>query len=128
MEKLIIEATSDTPFISFCSSGEMKISGKSIPVDAGTFWEPIQSWFKDYLREPAAKTIFQFQLECLNVSSSKEVLHLLYQLNNLKEKGLISEVEWFYHACDEDMKEVGRDYEHIVRVPFKFKKLEGELV
>jgi hypothetical protein len=60
----------------------------------------------------------------LNTSSSKEVLHLLYRLNELKERGLEAEVLWSFNANDLDMQEVGKDYEHMVKVPFSFLKIQ----
>jgi hypothetical protein len=128
MDKLVINATSETPFISFSPLGKMVVSGKSISVDAVDFWKPIHQWFEVYMRNPAENTIFQLRLAYLNISSSKEVLHLLYRLNDLAAQGRNAHVEWLFNADDEDMQEVGRDYEHMVRVPFIFKKLETELI
>jgi len=127
MESLSIIATSLTPLIRFEETGIMEIQGKSIPENSDDFWSPVIDWFKNYVNEPAQETIFKVDIAYLNVSSSKNILHLLYQLNDLNERGFDAKVEWYYHAADQDMLEVGKDYAHMVRVPFSFKIWEEEL-
>jgi len=124
MEDLLIIATSSTPFISFSINGLMQINGKSIPDSESNFWSKVSSWFNLYMMNPAPKTTFKIQIDYLNISSSKEVLKLLYRLNELKDRGYESEVIWSYNATDYDMKEVGKDYEHMVKVPFVFNQIE----
>jgi hypothetical protein len=48
----------------------------------------------------------------------------LYRLNELKDRGLEAEVLWSFNANDVDMQEVGKDYEHMVKVPFSFLKIQ----
>jgi hypothetical protein len=127
MESLSIFATSLTPLVRFEPTGLMEIHGKSIPENSDEFWSPIIDWFKKYINNPADKTIFKIDIAYLNISSSKNILHLLYQLNDLNERGFVAEVEWYYHSADIDMLEVGKDYEHMVKVPFTFKIWEEEL-
>jgi hypothetical protein len=127
METLSITATSLTPSIRFEQLGIMEIHGKSIPENSDEFWAPVIDWFKKYMNAPAEKTVFRVDIAYLNISSSKNILHLLYQLNDLKDRGLSAEVEWYYYLADRDMLEVGKDYEHMVRVPFTFKIWEEEL-
>lgn len=124
MEDLRINATSTTPRISFSQNGTLEIQGKSIPDAESNFWNLVSEWFQLYMYTPALKTTFKLQIDYLNISSSKEVLHLLYRLNELNEKGLEAEVIWSYNANDIDMQEVGKDYEHMVKVPFSFLKIE----
>ena len=127
METLSITATSLTPSIRFEESGIVEIHGKSIPENSDEFWSPIIDWFKNYVNNPAEKTIFKIDIAYLNISSSKNVLHLLYQLNDLNNRGFSAEVEWYYHMADKDMLEVGKDYEHLVKLRFSFKIWEEEL-
>lgn len=126
MESLIITATSLTPSIRFEETGIMEIHGKSIPENSDDFWLPILNWFKAYVINPAEQTVVKLDIAYLNISSSKNVLHLLYQLNELTDRNFDARVEWYYHAADQDMLEVGKDYEHMVRVPFFFKIWEEE--
>jgi len=124
MEDLSITATSTTPRIFFSRNGIMEIQGKSIPDAESNFWNLVSEWFQLYMYTPATKTTFKLQIDYLNISSSNEVLYLLYRLNELKERGLEAEVIWSYNANDVDMQEVGKDYEHMVKVPFSFFKIQ----
>jgi len=124
MEDLRIKATSTTPKVSLSNNGIMDIQGKSIPDSESDFWSRISEWFRLYMFTPAPKTTFNLQIDYLNTSSSKVILHLLYRLNELKERGFEAEVIWFFNEYDIDMQEVGKDYEHMVNVPFSFKIIQ----
>jgi hypothetical protein len=106
----------------------MEIQGKLIPDAESNFWNLVSEWFQLYMFTPASKTTFKLQIDYLNISSSKEVLNLLYRLNELNEKGLEAEVIWSYNANDIDMQEVGKDYEHMVKVPFSFFKIQESVL
>ena len=125
MEPLRIEATSKTPEILFDATNEVfEIKGKSIPGDAEQFFSPITSWIEDYVSKPNHSTLFKIDLEYFNISSSKRILNILYKLHELVEKGLNIIIEWHYNEDEEDMLEVGEDYEFMVRIPFKYVKHE----
>ncbi|NBR13688.1 MAG: DUF1987 domain-containing protein [Crocinitomicaceae bacterium] len=124
---LKVIATSETPEIHFSFSGKMEIIGKSVPENGNDFWEKAMNWFNDYLLNPANKTTFDLQIDYLNTSSSIYILQLLYRLNELSERGFKAEVIWGFHSNDFDMLEVGKDYEHMVKVPFTFYKIEEEV-
>ena len=121
MEPLRIEATSKTPEVLFDASNEVfEIKGKSVPGDADHFFNPVTAWIEDYVSQPNASTIFKIDLEYFNMSSSKRLLNILYKLHELLEKGLNIIIEWHYNEDEEDMLEVGEDYEFMVRIPFKY--------
>lgn len=120
MNDLKLLQSNSTPFVFFQKNGMLEISGKAIPDAEIDFWTPITGWFNDYMANPANNTIFSFRIDYLNTSSSKEILHMLYRLNELKERGYSASVKWEYNEGDLDMLEVGRDYEHMVKVPFQF--------
>jgi hypothetical protein len=126
MNDLKLKQTDSTPYVSFEYKGILEISGKVIPSLEIDFWNPIRSWFDEYLKDPAKNTVFRLQLDCLNTSSSKEILQMLYRLNELKERDFAASVNWLYHENDLDMLEVGHDYEHMVKVPFQFSVVAEE--
>ncbi len=128
MEDLLINSTLTTPRISFSKDGLMEIIGKSIPDAESNFWSLVSEWFRIYMFSPATKTTFKLQIDYLNTSSSKEILHLLYRLNELKDRGLEAEVIWLFNLNDIDMQEVGKDYEHMVKVPFSFLKINESVL
>ncbi len=120
MKDLNLTQTESTPHVFFQKDGILEISGKVIPDSELDFWTPVSSWFNEYIKSPPTNTVFRLRIECLNTSSSKEILHMLYRLNELKDRGFFASVQWEYCEGDFDMLEVGRDYEHMVKVPFEF--------
>ena len=123
MNDLKLTKTDSTPFVFFQKNGILEISGKVIPDAEIDFWSPISGWFNNYIDNPALNTVFRLRIDYLNTSSSKEILHMLYRLNELKDRGFFASVQWEYLDGDRDMLEVGRDYEHMVKVPFEFSVL-----
>jgi len=123
MEPLRIQATSKTPEVLLDASNEVfEIKGKSVPNDAEDFFHPITSWIEDYVSKPNTTTLFKIELEYFNISSSKRILNIFYKLHELIEKGFDLVVEWHYNEDEDDMLEVGEDYEFMVRIPFKYIK------
>ena len=123
MESLSILGTAITPLISFNPlSGVMEIQGRSIPENTDDFWPPILNWFESYLIKPAIKTTFKIDLEYFDISSSKRILFLLNKLTEISENGFDVCVEWIYKKENEEMYEVGKDFDFMVKVPFKFQE------
>jgi hypothetical protein len=120
MEQLVINPSVKTPLIDFnAQTGVMLIQGRSIPQDSETFWEPVLKWFYAYAVQPAEQTIFIFDLEYFNISSSKRILFLLYKMAEMNDQSHDISVEWRCQDSDIDMREVGNDYACMVNVPFK---------
>jgi hypothetical protein len=120
MKDLKLTSTESTPYVFFQNCGILEISGKVVPTSDIDFWTPISEWLNDYFENPAAKTLFRLKIDYLNTSSSNEILKMLYRLNDINDKGFNASVEWEYVEGDYDMLEVGRDYEHLVKVPFEY--------
>lgn len=121
MEALRIESTTKTPEVLFDSLNQVfEIKGRSIPSDADLFYNPVTSWIDDYVSNPNQTTTFKIDLEYFNISSSKRLLNILYKLHEIIEMGLDINVEWHYNEDEDDMLEVGEDYEFMVRIPFKY--------
>ena len=56
MEVIKIKGTDDTPTVILDKeNGIFEISGRSLPEDVTTFYEPILSWLDDYQEEANAK-------------------------------------------------------------------------
>lgn len=121
MERYIYEAGERTPFVHFDPGGELVISGRSFPKDASIFFDPLLRWMEDYKRAPALKTHLTLDLSSFNIGSSKYFLYLIYHLQDLVEEGFHVNIDWVYEEGDEDMFEVGEDYEAMAGIPFGFK-------
>ena len=120
MDILKIEGTEDCPQIVLDKdSGILEISGRSLPEDVNTFYEPVVSWIEDYAKDPLDVTVFNFKLNYFNTASSKIILDILTQFEEMIEEGQKVMVRWHYPEEDEDMMEAGEEYSEMVDVPFE---------
>ncbi len=120
MEILKIESTEDSPQIVLDrESNILKISGRSLPEDVNTFYEPMMSWIEEYTKDPLDVTVFNFKLTYFNTASSKIILDILTQFEEMIEEGHEVMVRWHYPEEDEDMMEAGEEYSEMVDVPFE---------
>jgi hypothetical protein len=120
METIKIQGTEDTPKIMLDAENEiMEISGRSLPEDVSSFYEPVLNWLNEYAENPNKKTVFNFKLTYFNTASSKLLLDILMKLEEMHEKGNDVLIRWHFPEDDEDMAEAGEEYADIVDVPFE---------
>ncbi|MDF2436491.1 MAG: hypothetical protein K0Q95_867 [Bacteroidota bacterium] len=107
-------------------SGIFEIKGISLPENGKDFYQPVLEFLEEYVTEPNEVTHFVFNLRYFNISSSKMILFLLYKLKELQDAGKKVVITWCYD--DEDIHEAGKDFEHMVTLPFQFKEVYFEKV
>jgi hypothetical protein len=120
METIKIAGTEDTPKVILDpEKNEFEISGRSLPEDVASFYNPVLNWLEEYVENPNDKTVFNFKLVYFNTASSKLLLDILMKLESLHENGKEVLIKWHYPEDDEDMEEAGEEYSDIVDVPFE---------
>ncbi len=120
MEIFKIESTEDSPQIVLDrESNILEISGRSLPEDVNTFYEPTMSWIEEYAKDPLDVTVFSFKFTYFNTASSKIILDILTRFEEMIEEGHEVMVRWHYPEEDEDMMEAGEEYSEMVDVPFE---------
>jgi hypothetical protein len=120
METIKIQGTEDTPKVILDKEKEiMEISGRSLPEDVASFYEPVLTWLDEYAQSPNKKTVFNFKLVYFNTASSKLLLDILMKLEEIHEAGNDVLIRWHFPEDDEDMEEAGEEYADIVDVPFE---------
>lgn len=120
MEVIKIKGTDDTPSVILDKDNEIfEISGRSLPEDVTSFYEPILNWLDEYAENPNSKTVFSFKLVYFNTASSKLLLDILMKLEEMYENGNDILIKWYYPEDDEDMEEAGEEYADIVDIPFE---------
>ena len=120
MEVIKIAGTEDTPTVILDAQNEIyEISGRSLPEDVASFYDPILGWLDEYSKNPGKKTIFNFKLVYFNTASSKLLLDILMKLEEMHESGNEVLIKWHFPEDDEDMEEAGKEYSDIVDVPFE---------
>lgn len=71
LKNMYLEPTEKTPLIDFNNlSGELILSGKSIPINAPRIFEPVLEWVNEYLKNPRQTTNLRLNLEYFNTASS----------------------------------------------------------
>lgn len=125
MENLIIQNTTKTPQINFnYESGDLEISGVSVPEDSVGFYTPIIKWLKNYAAKPSAKTSLIFKLAYVNTSSLQTLYEILFILDKINKEGYKVLVEWYHLGEDDDMREIGEDLEEALSFQFSFFAIE----
>jgi len=120
METLKIKGTEDSPGVILdTAENNLELSGRSLPEDVNTFYEPVLSWIEEYAKEPLENTVFNFKLTYFNTASSKVILDILTQFEEMIEEGHQVLVRWHFPDEDEDMQEAGEEYADMVDVPFE---------
>jgi hypothetical protein len=114
MNALIREATKGTPRVRLYPNGEMYIEGRSLPEDPIEFYSEILRWVTKCECENVSINI---RLEYMNTSSSKELYTFF---NYIKRNATIKHaiVNWYYEEGDEDVYEIGREFENVIELPF----------
>jgi hypothetical protein len=127
MEALIIIGTNEFPTVILDKEKKIfEITGQSLPEEAITFYTPVIDWFEQYNTEPLEETILNLQLEYCNSSSTKALADVMEVLEELFLSGKKVEIHWLYAEDDDDMLEVGREFEEIIKVPFQFLPVKQE--
>lgn len=131
MSKAInIVATAVTPAVYF--NGEknvLEITGRSIPLNPEKFWSPVMSWFirNSYQNQEISISL---NFDYLNSGSQKFLVRLFKLLKESNDKGILSEkkIIWNYQDYDEDMREIGKDFEFVSGLKFEFIELTDEII
>ena len=120
MEPLDIKATNDTPRVLFDPDNNLfEISGRSLPEDVVTFYQPVLDWLDEYSLHPLKTTDFVFKYIYFNTATSKLVQDILTKLEYIKETGHEVKISWYYEQDDEDMLDLGIEFKENVNIPFE---------
>lgn len=116
MKDLKIEGTKFSPKVNLSADGELTISGRSIMEDPIVFYKPVIEALKQC---QAKKFTLEIRLEYMNTSSTKVLLDLM---RTIKDHFNTSNtfINWYYESDDEDMFDIGKDFESLLSIPIDF--------
>lgn len=126
MKDLFIESSENSPLFSFQANGILHISGRVLPDPDALFWGIANDWLVNYIETNPARIILCLQFDCVNTSSSLEILKLLYLLSDIKNKEISLDVYWYYPINDIQLEEMGKDFQELLPFKFIFKAIEIE--
>jgi hypothetical protein len=98
------------------------IEGRSTTENPVLFYKPLISIIKDGIKFTKGKIEIDFKLEYFNTTSSLVILNLLKQLQSLDAPGNEVIINWYYDDEDEDLLEIGQDYNHMLNSPINLVK------
>jgi|688.fasta_scaffold341071_2 hypothetical protein len=127
MKNMVIASTKKTPEIIFKTSGDLMISGNSLPTNSDSFYQPIMAWIEELVATSPKNISIVFDLEHVNTSSTRIILQILRTLNGFKKgkgKGNLT-IVWNYDKEDKDMLEQGETLQQILDRPFDFIEKES---
>ena len=80
MSDLMIVATDNSPEINFKMNGVLQINGRVLSDQDATFWLTAHEWLANYVNSNPIHTSLRLQFDCVNTTSSLEILKLLLVL------------------------------------------------
>ena len=120
MKNLVIASTKKTPEIIFKATGELMITGSSLPANFTSFYQPILEWLEELKASSPKKISISFDLEHVNTSSTRIILQILRILNGICNEKIKLTVFWKYDHDDTDMLEQGEALQEILDHTFEF--------
>lgn len=105
--------------------GVLVISGRSIPENALSFFEPLFRFIATYTKRPFLLTEVNIMLEYANSSTNRSLMTVFTLLEKIYENGNNIHVNWYYEIGDDLMLELGNDFKALLRIPFQVQGKES---
>jgi hypothetical protein len=108
LQSLIIDGTSKNPQIDLNQlTGNLIISGKSIPENAAKVYEPVFDWVTEYILNARPTTNLRLNLEYFNTASSLWLAKILKVLIKINEPDYVLIIHLYLPLEDfDEMKEL----------------------
>jgi len=121
MNTISLEGSRKTPMIHFdADEGLIEMRGRSIPENTVEFFTPLLNWIDEYGKNPKPVSKVEVKLEYFNTSSAKFILDVFLRLEGIHKNGNTEiKINWYYDEDDEDMFEVGQEYNSMLTLPFE---------
>lgn len=116
MNNLYVKGNSKTPEIDF-NKGKLKISGRSIPEDALTFYQPVIKWLENYITQPEKSTEVSISIEYINSGSNRFLYNIVKILEKCYLDGNEVIISWYYEEDDDTIQNLGLDFKTLFKVP-----------
>lgn len=123
-KNLLVEGTSKTPQIDFNQfTGELILSGRSIPENVARIYDPVLAWIGEYIKSPHKTTNLRLNLEYFNTASSIWLAKLVQVLSRINKPEatlmihLYYGIEEFENTETEDLKDLLSPITDMIGVP-----------
>lgn len=118
LKNLFIEQTEKTPLVDFnYLTGELILSGKSIPINAPRIFEPILEWINEYVRSPKQTTNLRLNLEYFNTASSIWLAKIVKSLSGINKSDSVLILHIYFPIEDfDDIDDIKDDLSPVIDV------------
>lgn len=121
--EIIQKQTKEFPGISFNREDSLlRIVGRSIPENPEALYQPLNSWVEKYFTGDRSLKV-EIILEYINSGSSKQLLEIMRQLKEYRDKGKELSITWFYEEDDEAILELGEHFRDASGIPVTFEMI-----
>jgi len=125
MERFFIEQTDQTPGILIdAKEGIIEITGRSIPEIPLRFYDPVFEQLDEYAANAPQSTTVNFKIDYFDTTSFKCIWGLFEKLEKIKHSGIELEINWYYEKDDEEMRDIGSDFERQIKIPINLEEVE----
>ncbi|MFN8210451.1 MAG: DUF1987 domain-containing protein [Bacteroidales bacterium] len=105
-KNLLIDPTSKTPLVDFNAlTGDLILSGRSIPENATELYDPLLKWVNDYLKSPRKTTNFRINLEYFNTASSIWLAKIVKALSRMTDPENVLFIHLYFNIEEFDNME-----------------------
>ena len=106
LKNLFIEPTAKTPQVDLnYPSGELIMSGKSIPENAAIIYEAVLAWTTEYIKNPRPTTNLRLNLDYFNTASAIWLAKIVQTLGTIKESEYTLMIHLYFSIEDYDNME-----------------------
>jgi hypothetical protein len=120
MNDLTINAEKDTLKVTcHYETGIIKLEGVSYPADAAEFFNPIFEWLETYIEQVGGTIVMNLFINYLNTSSTKCLFDIVDRMEEYYNDNNKAQVNWYYEKNDEDIKEIGLEFQEDMQIPFE---------
>lgn len=123
MKEFRLQQSKNTPEITLLPTGLIKIRGRSIHENVTEFFEPVENWVEDYVKNPADLTCVDIMLEYFNSASARVLITLFQTITRVTIKNKKYIFNWYYEDGDDDILERGEYFASVLNVTFNFIKV-----
>lgn len=118
LKNMFVEQTDKTPLIDFnFMSGELILSGKSIPINAPRIFEPILDWVNEYVKNPKQTTNLRLNLEYFNTASSIWLAKIVKALAGISKPEFVLILHIYFPIEDfDDIDDIKDDLSPIIDI------------
>lgn len=120
MNDLYIPPTRNTLEVKLETNGNMLFRGISTPENIKKFMSPIIDWLNEFKKTPPKKLTVNFEINYFNTVSSRYFYELILIIDSFKENGCEISFNWYYEEEDDDLLELGEEFEQSAQVKFNY--------